>query len=383
MKICVGSFDHLHMLDQARQLLRREILARYCSTRIRPDKEKIPQHLSRSCYPLHYAFRLYQWYPILRLQNRTYFKLCELFDAWLSWNYDRNAEVLTVLSGVGLNTFRHARKRGLITVVDCGSCHTNFQQRVLSEELAQNGITAPLFPTAYRKRVLKEFQEADYIQVPSRFVKRTFLDEGIPEQKLLMAPYGADIGKFALRTQADLSPKFRVLCASGVNLRKGARILVEAWRKLGWTDAELHWVGKPNPETQRLFTTSIPHLVWHSFMPHEALAKLYQSCDVLVLPSFEEGLAKVLLEGGASGLPPVATPNSGVEDILSDENREGWVIPPNNVTALCDALAEAKNDRQKTFERGQELGRRVRNNFSWERYGDFVFDNYSKILGIA
>jgi glycosyltransferase involved in cell wall biosynthesis len=227
--------------------------------------------------------------------------------------------------------------------------------------------------------VRAEFDLADYIQVPSSFVVRTFVENGVDPEKLLLAPYGVNLEVFTPKSEPN--ERFRVICPSGINLRKGARVLAEAWRKLNWKDAELVWIGQITAETTHLFTLPLPGLRVEPARPLPQLAELYRSCDVLVLPSFEEGLARVMLEAAACGLPLIVTPNTGAEDFFTAEAPEGWLIPVNNVDALCAALTEAKADRAKTFALGRRAVSRVSSGFSWEDYGRRVLTNYQKILG--
>jgi glycosyltransferase involved in cell wall biosynthesis len=312
--------------------------------------------------------------------TRGYLQVCRGFDLWLRSVVRWDTDMLTILSGVGLVTFRAAKRRGIVTVVDCGSTHTDFQHAILLEEFKRNGITAPLFPAAYRERVRAEFELADYIQIPSDFVARTFIERGIAREKLLLAPYGADLKVFQPRLPPQGNEPFRAICPSAVNLRKGARVLVEAWRKLNWKDAELIWIGQPTRETAHLFREPIPGLRLEPFVPHAQLAALYRSCDVFVLPSFEEGLARVMLEAAACGLALIATPNTGVENFFTPGAPEGWLIPVNDIDALCAALQEAKAAREKTFALGQRAARRVSVGFSWDDYGERVLANYRRVL---
>ena len=335
-----------------------------------------------NAYALHYLLQLYKMFPWLQLGNRTYHGLCCSFDAWLATQLKEDTAALCYLSGCGLwSARRHQKLTGKPVVVDSGSTHTDWQHRVVGEELRKNGVRQPLFPDCYRARVRKEFFEADWIQIPSRFVAQTYLENGIPESKLLLATYGTDVKSFTQRTQADQKNTFRVICPSGVNLRKGARILVEAWRKLGWKDAELHWVGQPGVDTSHLFQPMPQGIVWHPHMNHENLAALYRSCDVLVLPSFEEGFARVLIEGAASGLALVATPNTGVEEFFTPGNPEGWLIRSGDRNVICEALIQAKQNPDKTFQKGVQAAARARSGFSWEDYGARVRKNFKKVLG--
>jgi glycosyltransferase involved in cell wall biosynthesis len=329
--------------------------------------------------PLHYALLAYKMSPALRRNGSVYLNLCRLFDRFASPTLPAQARVFGYLSGCGLHTARRARKQGARVVIECGSTHADFQHEIVSRELARNGITTPLFPEAYRLRVKQEFAEADFIHVPSEFVARTFIERGFPPEKLLVAPYGVDLRNFQPAEVPRADGPFRVICPSGVNLRKGARLLAEAWRRLGWKDAELHWIGQPGPETRPLFTPPLPGIVFHSYLPHQALAELYRSCDAFVLPSFEEGLARVMLEAAASGLPLIVTPNTGAETFFSPGNPEGWLIPTGDLDALCAALAEARANREACRSKGRAALERVRL-FSWDAYGEKARVNYGRAL---
>jgi len=343
-----------------------------------------PSLSRKNAWFLHYLLTIYKRFPAVQRHNHTYLPLCEAFDIWFTSLLRSDMDALYFLSGFGTKAMSKAHKWGKPVVVDSGSTHTDFQHRIVWEEYQRNGLRHPLFPEAYRARIRQEFIEGDFIQVPSEFVKRTYLAEGIPEEKILKAPYGADISGFSARSASDVSPVFRAICPSGVNLRKGARVLVEAWRRLGWSkaEAELQWVGWPgHPEVRHLFVEPVEGIVWQGWMSHVELAALYRSCDVLVLPSFEEGLARVLIEAAASGVPPIATANTGVEDFFTPDDPEGWLIPCNDVDALCGALIAARSNRQKTFEVGQRAATRARHGFSWDDYGIRVRANLQKVLG--
>jgi glycosyltransferase involved in cell wall biosynthesis len=380
MRVTLASLDLFHIVNQARFLQSKRFLDHYFTTRVRPGIEGIQAELGTSCYPLHYLLRVMQRWPRLVGGNHFYLQLCRAFDHWLRSRFSRDTEILAILSGVGLQSSRVARRTGIKTVVDCGSTHTDFQHEVVLAEFRRNGINRPLFPKSYRDRVRTEFAEADYIQIPTRFVGRTFLEHGTPERKLLYALYGVDQERFKAKEALRAGEPFRAICSSGINLRKGARILMEAWLRLSWTDAELHWIGKPTAATAHLFRHKPRTVILHEWMTPEELSALYRCCDAFVLPSFEEGFVRVMLEAAASGLPVIVTPNTGAEDFFSPGEPEGWLIPVNDVDALCDSLISAKQDRNKTFALGQRAAQRA-HAFTWDAYGERVLANYQRVLG--
>jgi len=381
MKVTLGSLDLFHLVNQARELQAQGALEHFFATRLRPDVERIRRELGTSCPPLHYALRVMQRWPRWVGGNHYYLQLCRAFDLWLRSKLPRTTDILTVLSGVGLESFRAARRAGVVTVVECGSTHTDFQHEIVFDELRKCGLRAPLFPPGYRDRVRTEFEEADYIQIPSQFVGRTFTERGIPAEKLVYALYGVDVGRFTMRPPPSGNEPFRAICPSGVNLRKGARVLIEAWRKLGWTDAELHWIGTPGPEAAHLFQELPASVIFHEWMAHDDLAALYRRCDVFVLPSFEEGFARVMLEAAASGLALVVTPNTGVEDFFAPGDPEGWLLEAGSVDSLCEALRQARADRDAAYRRGQRAQHKAQG-YTWEAYGQRVIANYEAMLRV-
>ena len=65
--------------------------------------------------------------------------------------------------------------------------------------------------------------------------------------------------------------------------------------------------------------------------------ELYRSADLLVLPSYEEGLPYVIVEAMAAGLPIVATPVGAIPEVIND-GINGLLVKPGDYRALADKL---------------------------------------------
>jgi glycosyltransferase involved in cell wall biosynthesis len=75
----------------------------------------------------------------------------------------------------------------------------------------------------------------------------------------------------------------------------------------------------------------------------EELEKALREADVLVLPSWAEGLPNAMIEAMASGLAVVTTPVGGIPDYVTDQ-QEALLVPPQDVDALAEALARLAED---------------------------------------
>ena len=74
-------------------------------------------------------------------------------------------------------------------------------------------------------------------------------------------------------------------------------------------------------------------LVWQGYC--DDIDHLLRSSDVLVLPSYHEGMSTAVCEGIAYGLPVVGTDIPGIQEMV-EEN--GYLVPPRQVAPLVDAL---------------------------------------------
>lgn len=81
-------------------------------------------------------------------------------------------------------------------------------------------------------------------------------------------------------------------------------------------------------------------------------ATLAQS-TIVVLPSYREGLPKVLIEAAACGRPVVTTDVPGCRDAI-EPGVTGMLVPSRNAPALASAISELLADRQSCIVMGRE-----------------------------
>jgi glycosyltransferase involved in cell wall biosynthesis len=98
----------------------------------------------------------------------------------------------------------------------------------------------------------------------------------------------------------------------------------------------------------------------------------------LVVPSRAESLPYVVLEAGAAGLPIIATNVGGIPEIFGPD--AGDLIPPDNPTALADAVAAAMQDRGGRHSMSLRLKSRLRASFSIDAMTDSVIAGYREAL---
>jgi glycosyltransferase involved in cell wall biosynthesis len=80
---------------------------------------------------------------------------------------------------------------------------------------------------------------------------------------------------------------------------------------------------------------------------------MLSEADLLVLPSFAEGVPVTLMEAMASGLPVLATRVGGISELVED-GVSGYLVPPGNVDALTARLRDLLSDSDLRTRMGQE-----------------------------
>ena len=69
---------------------------------------------------------------------------------------------------------------------------------------------------------------------------------------------------------------------------------------------------------------------------HEDVIRYMSAADVLVLPSYGEGLPTVLVEAGSVGLPVIASRVGGIPELLDD--GRGTLLPEISASAVASSL---------------------------------------------
>ena len=81
----------------------------------------------------------------------------------------------------------------------------------------------------------------------------------------------------------------------------------------------------------------------HGWLEGGALVRAFADADVLVLPSYAEGLPNAMIEGMASGAAVVVSRVGAVPDVITD-GRDGLLVEPRDVEGLVRALRRIAED---------------------------------------
>ena len=378
MQVTISVAGRFHAFYLAQQLLKRGYLNRLITSYPKFEVEKygIPKSKVSSVVIKEIMTRGWEQSKLNRIYNPQYL-IKEIYDYWASLIYEAS-DICVAWSGNALHTIRKAKNMGAITILERGSSHMLYQTEILKEEYEKLGLKPQVAHPRVVEKELREYEEADYISIPSKFVKRTFLEKGIPEEKLVHVPYGVNLEEFKQLQKED--NVFRIIYAGSMSVRKGVHYLLKAYTDLKLPNSELLLVGGLEDEMKPVFSKYDGAFKYINHVPQRDLHKYYSQGSVFAIMSIEEGLAMVQPQAMACGLPVICSTNTGGEDIIRD-GIDGFIIPIRNVEALKEKLIFLYQNPEICKAMGQSAKERVSKGFTWDDYGDKMIGEYMRVFG--
>ena len=153
-----------------------------------------------------------------------------------------------------------------------------------------------------------------------------------------------------------------VVLAARMLWDKGVGEFVEAARLVRQAGVEARFVlvGDPDPDNP----ASVPEATLRSWQGQNGLEwwgrrddmpRVFHAAHIVCLPSYREGLPKVLLEAAACGRPLVTTDAPGCREVVLD-GENGFLVPIQDATGLAAALCKLIHDGPLR----SHMGRRAR-----------------------
>jgi glycosyltransferase involved in cell wall biosynthesis len=207
-------------------------------------------------------------------------------------------------------------------------------------------------------------RDADAFVAMSREIAKEMAAAGIREEKIALIPHGVDLDRFrpaavdesrALRRRLGLPLQGCLIVYTGRLLRgKGLEDLVDAFARVCTAAPEAHLVIVGAGEGQSLSVEDLLHervasaglTARVTFTGRvDGVEEYLRAADVFAFPSVFEALGLSLIEAAACGLPSVGSRTGGIVDVI-DDGGSGWLVPPGDVAALAERLAQLARDAE-------------------------------------
>ncbi len=244
-------------------------------------------------------------------------------------------------------------------------------------------ILKPIYKIIFRaRRSNMIFQNKDDLY---EFEKNKFINEN---SSIVIEGSGVDIVKFF--PSEDTSGKYhspiRVLFPSRLIMEKGIIEVIRACNSL-WKEKYNFslWISGKNNDANRssLKKNTLRKLEENKkikILGHvENMKELYENIDIVLLPSWREGLSKALIEAAAMQRPIITTNTTGCAEII-DHGKNGILVPLQDEESIKLALKFLFLNQNLSREFGISAREKVIKNFSTTIINSQTIRFYRKII---
>jgi glycosyltransferase involved in cell wall biosynthesis len=243
---------------------------------------------------------------------------------------------------------------------------------------------------SYGKNKLSDFlyrrimKRAEFIIACSEFTKRNWVDDGIPEEKIIVLPSGVNledldrINKDAsqLRNELGLAVDKKIITYTGALFEnKGIEeILYCASRYEGYIFLLIGGVQKQIKKYQSYiqsqFQKNLPNVIFKGYVKHDKIGLYLKASDILLAPYPQKGytvyhLSSIkLIEYMASKVPVIASDLPSIRDVFSED--EVTFVQPDNKDDLCEKIKLVFNNYEQAKSKAETAYKKIKD-FSWTK----------------
>jgi glycosyltransferase involved in cell wall biosynthesis len=178
--------------------------------------------------------------------------------------------------------------------------------------------------------------------------------------KIHIVRCGVD-GSFLEQDPTPIPPKPSFVCVGRLSEQKGHILLIEAVSQLATEGLNFQLVLVGDGELRKPIETLIQQLQLQEYIEitgwatNTEVQQYILASQVMVLPSFAEGLPVVLMEALALGRPVITTYVAGIPELVKP-GENGWLVPAGSVEALKNAMKSALQTPPETLEKMGQFG---------------------------
>jgi len=176
-----------------------------------------------------------------------------------------------------------------------------------------------------------------------------------------------------------------LLFVGGLNGRKGEFDLIEAMQKVASEDGDIRLLIIGSGTAKKVAVRAVRklslegHIQFVENMPHEELQKYYSASDLFVLPSYSEGLPKVLLEAMVAETPAVVSDIAAHVGIV-ENGVTGYLFQAGNPDSLASVMVNALRDDEKRENIIRNAKSMVEEKYTWQAVTKRLDKVYEELL---
>lgn len=211
----------------------------------------------------------------------------------------------------------------------------------------------------------------------------------IPKEKISQLIFPTDFSIFKKRDKYEaaekisLDPNFRYLLYVGRLVKnKGIELMLNVFKEIQSHEADIKLIIVGHgPLLEFIKSFSKQHnlenkIILPGRLTHDIICYYYNVSTALLNIGMSGGVANVIVEASASGLPIINTDAGASREYVNEQNRNGILIQPGNKDDLKNAI-QTILDTENSFKNGNTD---FLNEFTYETFGKKLSSIYSELL---
>jgi len=298
------------------------------------------------------------------------------FDRWVPRRLPHDLDAVICYESSARETFRVAKERGVTTILDAASFHHEWQDDVYEPEESE------LVHRRINARKDEEIRLADHILTVSELARDSYVEAGVPPERVTSVPMGADLSAFYPDGEGaeEKNGPFTFIFAGQAGRRKGADLLLAASERLDRQGIP-HRVQFAGSTEDQLFAETDAPVERLGYLSRPALAMAFRRADCLVLPSRHDSFGRVVVEAMATGLPAIVSEHVGAKEMIA-EGENGWIVPSEDAEVLAQKMRWRVKHSGKVAEKREKAVEAARK-YTWKAYRRRVVDVIFEALDSA
>lgn len=122
---------------------------------------------------------------------------------------------------------------------------------------------------------------------------------------------------------------------------------------------------------------------YHGFIPNKEAKDILATFDVLLMPSYYEGLPIALLEAMALGVIPLVSRLRGSTDIVVKDGKNGFIADPDDYAAFASALSRLGNEVTLRSKLSKNAWKTIAEDFNAEKMTDQYITLIHRLLNLS
>ncbi len=203
-------------------------------------------------------------------------------------------------------------------------------------------------------------RRADGVRVECDTEREKVISLGVSDEKVKVAPVLVDLKKFS-DEKGSVREKYIkgydriVLFIGRLSIEKNVGLFIKAAKSVAAQRPKTLFLivgGGKDEVNLKAMASGCKNIVFTGKIPHADIPKYHKAADVLVLPSFYEGIPLVVVEAAAAGLPVICTDVRDAKDVIIDE-KSGFIVPKDNPDIMALRILDVLADHKKAKEMGK------------------------------